>query len=443
MIKTALALLLVKSIIMSFEYNETNPAMLFPYPLSVSDNMPLGNLSNPAYLPRWETFYLNTDYARPYSMSGLNSGNIRAGWCAGGIAAQAGWSRFGIAEYCEDIFNGSIGYMPWKFLSAGAGASYYHVNFNTEEYTCSRGLTDYKISLLAMPFEWIDIGFMYLNIYSAFKKERDDLTYPGWSSGVSVKPAAGITFSWNTTKSYYDYINTFAVSANLLPFLNLRAGYSRETSSFAASVIILYKNITVSYGLSHHTYLGLTHKFGITLSGRPLTLEGVNYNEKLFREKLPAETKKININRSTAEELREAGIFPDPIPERIIRFREALGPLNRDALIKIGVEPERLKEIEGMITGFIDAPDAGRATRTAEKTAQARTASNKKFIDLDERKILFRKMLESGFSASESLMITELARNRHLEDLLCSIRSLADIPDDKKKAIIKICAESL
>ena len=442
MIKTALALLLMKTIIMSFEYNETNPSMLFPYYIAASDDMPLGHLSNPAYLPLWETFYLNVDYTRPYWMEDLNSGNIRAGFGMDGFAAQAAWNRFGIKEYGEDVFTGSLGYMPCKFFSAGTGISYYHINFNTEEYTYTRGLADFNVSLLAMPLEWLNFSFTYLNLYSAFKKERDDLTFPGWSAGLSIKPAPGITFAWNTNKSYYDYINTFNVSTNLLPFLNLRAGYSRETSSFAASVIILYKNIIVSYGLSHHTYLGLTHKFGITLSGDPLILEQVNYNRSLFRKKLPAQEKKININKCTEEEMLEASIFPDIIAERIIKYREIIGPIDRDALIKIGVTSADLKEIGYKLTGFIDTPDESR-TAQAGKKAVITARHYKRFIDLDERKTLFQKLLESGLSASESLMITDLARNKQKEDLLNSVQALPDIPQEKKRAITKICAEML
>lgn len=440
MIKTALALLLVKTIIMSFEYNETNPSMLFPYYNAASDDIPLGHLSNPAYLPLWRTFYLNVDYARPYWMEELNSGNIRAGLGMYGFAAQASWNRFGIKEYSEDVFTGSFGYMPWSFLSAGAGISYFHINFNTEEYSYKKGITDYSSSILIVPLQWINISFTYLNIYSAFKRERDDLTYPGWSGGLSIKPAQGISFQWNINKSYYDYINTFTMSANLLPFLNLKAGYSRETSSFAASVIILYKNITVSYGLNHHTYLGLTHKFGIILSGDPLELEQVNYNKNIFRERLPEPDKKININKCATDELLEAAIFSETIAERIIKYREIIGPINRDALIKIGVESGELKKIESRLTGFIDAPEADRTARSGRKTVIT-FEHGKKFINMDLRKLLFQKLLEGGIGASESLMITELAKNKHKDDLLNSVMTLPDMTQEKKRVILKICAD--
>ncbi|MCU0822141.1 MAG: helix-hairpin-helix domain-containing protein [Spirochaetes bacterium] len=439
MIKTAIALLLLKSIFISFEYNETNPSMLFPYYNAASDDMPLGHLSNPAYLPLWQTCYFNIDYSRPYWMEDLNSGNIRTGWAADGLALQGAWSRFGITEYSEDIFTGSIGCMPWKFFSAGAGVSYYHINFDTEEYTYSRGIADFSSSILLMPLEWINFSLTYLNIYSVFKRTMDDLTCPGWSGGVSVKPAEGITFSWNTNKEYYDYINTFSVSTNLLPFLNIKAGYSRETSSFAAAVIILYKNITVSYGLNHHTYLGLTHKFGITFSGEPLALEQVNYNKNLFRGKLPESEKKININKCTKDDLLDAGVFSETIAERIIRYREIIGTVNRDALIKIGVDSAELKNIENRLTGFIDTPEAGRTEPPGKKIARA-DKQKAGFIDTDSRKYLFRKLLENGIGASESLMITELAKNKTADDFINSVRTLPDIPRDKLNTIIKICS---
>jgi hypothetical protein len=165
----------------------------------------------------------------------------------------------------------------------------------------------------------------------------------------------------------------------------------------------------------------------------------VNYNKGLFREKFPEPEKKININKCTREELLDASLFPEIITERIIKYRDIMGPVNRDALVKIGIASNELKEIEGNLTGFIDETEESR-TKPGGKKIITNNKQYNKFLDLDDRKILFQKLLENGIGASESLMITELAKNKQKQELINSVQKLEDIPQEKKKTIIKICA---
>lgn len=442
MIKIIAALILINTSIASFEYTDTNPASLFPYYTAASDSLPLGNLSNPAYLPLYKTYYINADYGRPYWMEELDSGNIRIGRGFESFALQASWNRFGIDEYRENIFTGSMGYMPWKFLSVGVGVSHYRIDLDTYAASYSYGLTDFSASALVIPIKWLNLSYTYTNIYSAFKKERRDIAYPAWSAGLSVSPVKGISFIWNTNRHYYDYINTFCVSASLLPFLNMRAGYSRETSSYSAAVIIRYKHLMVSYGLSHHSYLGLTHKLGITLSGNAsLSFEPVNYNKRLISETLPAGFKRIDINNCTFDELIDSEIFPEIICERIIKYRKLIGPVTEKALIQIGLTPAEVnsagEKIKGLAKeGHENYPD------NKEKNEGKKTRS-KRFISIENRQILFKRLLEEGLSATEALRITNLARYKSHGELIAEIRKCDDIPDEKKNKIIKTCRDLL
>jgi hypothetical protein len=450
--KLALALLLANTLNLSFEYRESNPYSLFPYNYAVSDTNPLGHLSNPAFLPLWEPAYVSIDYVKPYLMDELNSGNLRVGYNFNNAAFQIAWNRFGIKEYSEDVLEGNFGYRPWKFLSAGLGISYFHININTEDIKFKYGTTDFKFSMLLLPYEWINIGYMQENIYSIFdrnikKKKQEnntiDLIYPNQSFGATLKPANGIWFAWNINRTYYSYINSFSVTANMLSCLSLKGGYSRETLSYSFSVNFIYKKFLVSYGLSHHTYLGSTHKLGLTVATCDLLFEELNYNKSLIRHSLPEKKKKINVNDCSFEELIESKLFSQEIAERIIKYRDTIGPISEKGLIQIGISRQELEKIQEYISGLADETIVNNETEPTKTGAKIYKARLKTGYDVDTRKLLFQKLLENGINAGTALKISDQAKSSSKDGLIRKIKESADIDEEKKKIIIKTCIDFL
>ena len=445
--KIALVILLVNTLNLSFEYKESNPYSLFPYTCAVSDTNTLGYLSNPAYLPLWEAAYINMDYAKPYLMEELNSGNLRAGYSFNSAAVQAAWNRFGIREYSEDIVEGNCGYRPWKYLSAGLGLSYYHISINTEDIKYSQGTADFKFSILLLPCQWLNVGYYQENIYSLInnknKQEEDNediYLYPGRSFGAALKPASGIWLAWNLNETYYGYINSFSVTANMLSCLSLKGGYSRETSSYSFSLNFMYNKFSVSYGLAHHTYLGATHKLGLTIASTDFSMEEVNYNKKLARQSLPEKKKKININKCSGEELAESELFREEIAERIMKYRDTIGPLSVKALHQIGITKQEFESIKEYILGLADESALKEPGKPANKF---RRAHERPGYDVDTRKQLFQRLLESGINAGTALKAADLAKNNSKDRLINIIRETPDIDPEKKKTIIKICSDFL
>lgn len=434
--KIAIALLIANTLYSSFDYKENSPHSLFPYNVAASDNSHPGYLYNPAYLPLWPLAYINIDYARPYMMEEMNSGNTRTGYGFDNFGIQAGWSRFGIREYSEDIIETNAGYMPFEFISFGAGASYYHIYINTKDISYKYGTADYRFSLLIMPFNWLNISCLQENLY-ALREKKKDLLYPDRSFGISLKPADGISLVWNINKSYYGYINSFSVTANLLPALSLKGGYSRETSSYSASVNILYEYLSVSYGLSYHSYLGATHRIGISVTERPLPFQQVNYNNKLYKKSLPPKKEKIHINECTLEELTGTGIVKEEIAERIIKYREVIGPIGEKGLIQIGLTNEEVNKLKYYIKGLVRETNA---TDAEEKKSKQKKYVKK--IDNETKKLLFRKLLELDISATTALHIAELASLKSRSEIISEIKK-SEIPEDKKKPVIRICEDLL
>lgn len=443
--KILLLVLLANTLNQSFNYKETNPNALFPYYTAVSDSSPLGHLSNPAYLPLWQTWYLSIDYGKPYLMEEINSGNLRAGAGVHGFAAQGAWNRFGTKEYIEDIFEGNAGYRPWKFISTGIGVSLYRLNIKTEEIDFSYNVTDFKLAVLLLPFDWLHLGYLQENIHSMADKEKEeDFLYPASSLGIAVLPARGITLTWNINRMYYGYINNLSITANMLSNLSIKAGYSRETSSYSMAVNLIYSHLTASYGVSYHAYLGSTHKLGITLSSQMLQYDRVNYNKKLYRQVLPERFKTIQINNSSPEELEESNLFSKEIAERIIKYRNVIGPVSYKGLIQIGMAEKELKDrkkyIKGLADDFVPKDENDFPAKIKNRARNKRKTHTR---DLDTRKLLFQKLLEKGLSSSDSLQIAEFAKDNGREKVIQMIRESSSIDKKFKPAAIEICEDLL
>ena len=356
MIKTALFLLLLPALA-AFEYRDSDPAALFPYYTATGDAHRLCAFANPAYLPLLQAGYLRFTGARPYGLEEMKSGGTRAGYSGSAGGLQAAWNRLAIEGYSEDTLELNGGIAAGRYLSAGVGASCYRLAVQTEELRFSRTLWDGRASLLLRPASWISLGLLQDNIASFRGEERGLILHPETSAGMALKPVTGLTFTWNINRTYFAPVNTLAVSAHLLEYLSFSGGYSRETQSWGASLSLVIKNLLVVYGLRYHTYLGVTHSFGVTVTDRRLTYERLKYATRPFERHLPAESgKKVAINRCSLEELKGLPSLPPHIAERIIRYRQLIGPVSRDSLLQIGLSEKEVAALEPCLVGLADHP---------------------------------------------------------------------------------------
>jgi len=440
MIKIAIALLLTNPFILSFNYRESSPSSLFPYFQATGESCVLGHFSNPAYLPLQRRNYINADYGKPYSMSVIDAANLRAGYGFNDFGLQLGWSRFGIDEYREDVVDGNLGYRPFRFFSCGFGISYYHLDINTVDLSYNRGLTDFRLSVLLLPFEWLNISYQQENIYSIIQQRREDMLDPYWSFGISLMPVRGVGFFWNINEMFYGYINSFSISTNLLPFLNLSFGYSREISSYSASISFLHRLLCFSYGLRHHPYLGMSHTIGFTIMSSALTLKQVNYNRRLKRRRSPGIMQKIDISRCTLDELGEIPVLSSEIAKRIINYRRMIGPVSEKVLFQIGLDAKEISELKDYIKCL--TPELAGVGLIKQRKWKYKKGSRGGY-SLKKRRILFQRLLEKGVSASTALRVARLALNRRKKELILDIKKFNDIQPEKRDAIIKICIDVL
>lgn len=439
MIRITLIIFIAKGLMTSFEYRENNPTALFPYYYAV-DDWSSGNVSNPAYLPFLKHSYIASTYSQPYTMGDINASSMRLGHGMGRTGYQASWSRFGIDEYREDILEANIGYNPGGYLLAGMGITGYRLCVKTENYSFSRSLLDFRASLILIPFQWLSLGFYQENINSLIDEQRADILYPGSSFGISLKPVQGISLLWNSNRMYYGYVNSFSISINLLQSLNLRTGYSRETSTYAASFMFIYRLITVSYGLRHHPFLGSTHCLGVSLSTRALSLERIAYRTRLPAWHSSDRIRKIDINACSLDDLRRIPSLSDVIAQRIIKYRNVIGPVSRKTLLQVGMSSKEARSLQRYVSGFASDSvekqylQTGRSQRGRKKYRR---------VPLKKRRELFRRLIESGIRASIALSICEHAGKVNKTSLVHFIDTLPEISNSSKRLIRKICTDTL
>lgn len=423
----------------AFSYRELHPGALFPYYRAALENNVAKPFVNPAFIPECPSFFIDMNYARPYNLEGLSAASASAGASLNNFGGMLSWNSFGIDQYKEDTFEASIGYKVGNYLSLGVSPGISKLSIHAEPVDFTEYFLNVRAAAVISPFKWIVLAYHQENIRSLFLDEARDIHYPAWSAGTLIRPASGFSLSYNINKTYFSYINTFAASANLLKWLSVSGGYSRETSSLAGAVIILINGIAASYGLRYHSYLGTTHSFSVTLRYGAPPLEEINYS----KPRKSACKEPINLARCTKEDLEQAGI-DGLVAERIIKYRETIGLLSRKSLIQMGLSSKEYRRLSPCFLNLAEDTALKKDERENKVKAKKKIDKNSKpdlpFRNAEARKLLFQKLIQEGVKASSALRISELAKDCTRQKLLDSINHLSFLNDSEKQAAKKVCA---
>jgi len=429
MLKLAISIYLANTITQAFEYKNSSAASLHPYLNAAIDYSTPGSISNPAYLPLIDFSYINFSGSRPYSLNEISSINLKSGYSLKNSGIQIFWNRFGIDEYKENIIEGNIGYMPIKYFSAGTGLNYYNLIINTRELSFTTNQLDVKISALLIPFQWMEISFHQNNLFSILYKKRSDLLFPEGALGVSLKPLKGLSIIWNINRNAFGYVNSFLLSANLLKFLSIKLGYSKETTSYSASFSFVYKYTFFSYSFKFHPHLGITHSIGVTLASRHIQFNNLEYINRFKKRSRNSDITRININNCSLNELKKIPAIKENIAVRIIKYREIIGPVSKKSLIQIGLKQREVNNLLEYVYGLNTKKIQKKKYRKWSRFSRAR------------KKKLFIKLLKFGIGASYSLKLSELASKGKEKQIFAEIDSIANIDREKKKKIKRLCIE--
>ncbi|PKL17523.1 MAG: hypothetical protein CVV49_10735 [Spirochaetae bacterium HGW-Spirochaetae-5] len=353
-----IALLIYAAIVYqgAFEYKTGAPDSLFPMQIAVHDYSSPVVMLNPALLPFADGFIAGSSAGRPYTNEQLTTAGSAIQYGSGGdFGMQFSWDSFGADFYRENTFSLSAGYSIFPFLNAGVSGSIHWLKIDTGEINQDEQIPEGGYGILFAPLPWINAAFYQTGIAALAGKQNSEIIYPERSAGVLLKPGKGFSLAWNITETAALYANTFSAVINPAPFFSVKGGYCRENSSFSAamgilakdSMGILAKDFYISYGLKFHPYLGYTHSVGITYTPGS-RMESLYYGKPLFG---PVR-KKININTASFDEIKLIDGLSLISAERIILFREKIGPITEKGLMQIGLTGDEIKNLEKNVYGL-------------------------------------------------------------------------------------------
>lgn len=420
--------------ISAFEYRGGEPGSLFPFMTAAGQWSVPGIYLNPLSVPDNRGLTLSFYGSRPYSENELHSYTSGVKYSSSDWGAQLLWHSFGTGFYRENSFTAGGGFCLSGILTAACSMTAYRLNVDADDVSYNRTMYDIDAGAGLRPASWIYISFMQNSVFTAATGKQGNSLYPERSAGILLFPVRGFSLSWNLTDTAAGYINSF--TAEILPsgFLSIRGGYTPEDSRLAASVSVIMKSITASYSLSSHPYLGYTHAFGITYSCGSETETVVQIRRDSFTPE-----KTININRASPDEIRKIPFISVCSAERIILYRDKIGPVSERSLRQIGLNEEEIDSVKNYCFGLArsrsDDSDDDRSFKSAKP-------GRKIYISYKERtRERFRKLVKEGIDASSAIRYSELplstGRNA-LEEMLSADSTLTE---EQKDAVRRTCSE--
>jgi len=419
-------------LVSAFEYNGGEPASLFPFSTAAESYSIPGVYKNPLSVAEGSGCTIYASGSRPYSEEALHSYNSGIKYSGETWGLQFSGHSFGSDFYSETRLSASAGFSILNTFSTGFTVSSYKLNIDVDDEQFSSTMYDGDIAGAVTPFKWISFAFLQNCISAAATGSNKSELYPEWSTGVLLKPYRGFTLSWNITDTAGGYINSFTAGITPSSFLYMRGGYSPEDTRFAASVTILIKKLNLTYSLSAHPYLGYTHSFGITISSSS-DIETIRYNNPSIINR----HSKININSAPAEDLKKIPGLCSLSAERIILYREKIGPVSEKGLLQIGLSNDEIAYVRKNCYGFVRDSDL----KNNENTTVATPKKRKTYIPPKERiKERFRLMIKEGIPASTAIRYSEIPESPHSGEIESLLAEDNTISDEQKDIIRKACS---
>ncbi len=381
-----------------------------------------------AALPGRKVWYMHSYYTRPFGLCGLRSHTVTAGLRYHGAGIGAGWHRFGMEGYTEDTLSMGAGFAPARFISIGAELHYYMLRITTPEIKEDFSTRDTSISVKIVPFSRLSVIIEQKNLYTLASKENNGVLYPERYAGASVQLFDGCTLNAQVARDFFGYSTIWSVRGVLLPVLTCSAGYSPQLESYSAGFTFTWRQMQVNYSFTHHTYLGNTHAFGITMYTGDFKYTPIPPTRASARKKTPAPARDLDIRHCTLQQLRSLAIVDDKYCRRIIAYRDTMGPVTEKALYQVGLSRDDISRVRAHLSGLGRGVNTGRGKKRPPRR-----------ISTARRKTLFRLLLGKGVPAHASLRISRLVQHATAGDLEKFLAAQSNLSPELKNEIRQLC----
>jgi hypothetical protein len=422
----------------AFEYEAVSPSALFPCRQAVIDADAPDQALYGAYAPFSPGPVFSLSACRPYSMPELLAGGISMACPMRPLALSASWITFGMEGYRENRVRAALGWAAVKGLSLSAGGGWYNLDVRGGELNYSENRFQPELDFLFRPLEWIEGGICLRDAASLFKDPRHDRD-PGLGWGLALKPARGLSITYNINRDAWGYSSIFSINAHILPFCSIHCGYGRETLTWSAAVVFLCGHVSFSYGIRMHPYLGATHVVGLACRYGDEAAPVMGYYGRSYPGYAPPDpSEKIDVRDCVQEDLEAIPGISEVMAWRMIRYRESVGPLSEKALVQIGISAPEAEAMKDYIYGL--APDDGKEEAASEK----RPSPVRGPLNHALRKKLFMALVEEArISPVEAMALCEKARSGNREALKKFISEREALGAEEKGRAAAVCERYL
>jgi hypothetical protein len=281
------------------------------------------------------------------------------------------------------------------------------------------------------PFSQMTLAYRQDNIVSIFRRNRRDLLYPESSFGAHIIPSRGMSFNWNYLHTSYGGINSWSVRVNLLPSFSVAAGYSRETAIYALGATILTGRSMISYSFNYHAYLGATHRIAVNFA-----MSQERFEPFVMKRSKTEEHFTVNIQTCTARDLSRIPLLTEEHAERIIRYREIIGPVTEKTFTQLGISKAEIEEIHDHCEGITVEDD----NPADEKPERKRKSYSGKYTGT-RAKTYFIRFVEAGISPGAAIKLADAVSGKSGGEIVRAIDSLSEISGEDKRKAKAVCGQ--
>lgn len=428
------ALLAIQVFVGAFEYRE-EPGALFPSGSAISNTSDLSYAMSKNRSDISADWMVFSSYSRPYDNAGLNAGST--GFIAAGDSLYAGgtYSRFGLNFYREEKYSVLAGIKNPHNISFFIRPHCNRLVIDTEVVSLDKRFLGVDSGIFLSPFRQIKIAFTQENIQSLVQKEKRDILFPASIFSASVSPLPGFSCIWEYHRTATGGINSWIAEADLMKGFALTGGYSRETYTYACGAAFSFAHCVLNYTMRYHAYLGTTH--ALALSYQSNERSGSVLPLRIPQIKSGGESSvRIDLTQCTADDLLTLSGIDSEHAERIIKYRELIGPINEKALVQLDVSREGIDSIR---MNSLDLPDETEEPAPVKKMSSAERRSYTK--QKEETRSLFLRLVSAGLTPVKALKISSAVNGKKNNEIAPTIREIAGLSDAEKNLAVSVCSK--
>jgi len=251
----------------SFEHYPSNPSAVGLGLLTINIHTnTIGVFADPASVTTFHKRHISISSGKRFGLNLLEHHSVALAQPIKKVYIATGTSFLGDKLYSETIWCIAMGGQLTNKLNIGLGLMYYNLQIRNYGRASSLGINVGWHMELDKSLKWIG---SWRNLNAPTIGATQDEIPQIIVSALVFNPIqkATVVIEWEQD-TFYESRLKFGGQFKLLPWVTIHTGHASSPGQTTAGFEILYKHINISYAVSTHSYLDLSHWFGVGLSFR-------------------------------------------------------------------------------------------------------------------------------------------------------------------------------